>query len=143
VKFSGCMRAHGVTAFPDPTIGSNGLPSWTLNSANESPQSPVFKGAQRVCRADLPHLGPQTAAEKAAANAEALKYAVCMRSNGVPNFPDPNGQGMIDINSATGALNPSSPQFEKASTSCKSLDNGFGEQVSVAEQASHSGTGGS
>jgi hypothetical protein len=36
-----------------------------------------------------------------------------MRSNGVPNFPEPNGQGLIQIN-ATGLLEPSSPAFQKA-----------------------------
>ena len=28
VKFSVCMRSHGVSDFPDPTVGSNGLPSF-------------------------------------------------------------------------------------------------------------------
>ena len=80
----------------------------------------------------MPKLGPQTSAEKATANAEALKYATCMRSNSVPNFPDPNGQGVIQIKNATGTLDASSPQFQKAETACKTLDNGFAEQSSVA-----------
>ena len=131
MKFSGCMRSHGVNDFPDPTIGSNGLPSWTFDAGNVSPQSPAFRAAHQVCKKDLPDL-LHTSAEKAAANAAALKYATCMRSNGVPNFPDPNGQGVIQIKNATGTLEPSSPQFQKAVAACKSLDNGFAEQSSTA-----------
>ncbi len=137
MRFSGCVRAHGVTDFPDPTIGSNGLPSWTSspNNPDANTQSPAGRAAQRACEKDLPNLEPHTPAEKATANSAALKYATCMRSNGVPNFPDPNGQGLIQIKNATGVLDASSPQFQKAATSCKSLDNGFAEQESVAVAA--------
>ena len=120
------MRSRGVTDFPDPTVGSNGLPSWTFDAGDVSPQSPAFRAAHEVCKKDLPDL-LHTSAEKAAANAAALKYATCMRSNGVPNFPDPNGQGLIQVN-ATGSLDASSPQFQKAETACNSLNNGFAEQ---------------
>jgi hypothetical protein len=133
VKFSGCVRSHGVPDFPDPTVGSNGLPSWNDSwSMNAKAQADALPAAQRACRKDLPALGPHTSAEKAAANAQALKYSTCMRSNGVSNFPDPNGQGMIQINGATGSLDPNSPQFQKAATACKGLQNGFGEASSVA-----------
>ena len=128
MKFSGCMRSHGVTDFPDPTIGSNGLPSWTLMRAMSAPshrRSGRLTGSARTTCPDL----PETSAEKAAANAAALKYATCMRSHGVPNFPDPNGQGLIQIKNATGSLDASSPQFQKAETACNSLDNGFAEQL--------------
>jgi hypothetical protein len=144
VKFSGCIRTHGVSDFPDPTIGSNGLPSWAANpnNPNSSDDSVAYPAARRACKHDLPKLGPQTSAEKAAANGEALKYATCMRSNGVPLFPDPDGQGVIQIKNATGTLDASSPQFQKAETACKKLDNGFAEQSSVAV-SSGSASGGS
>jgi hypothetical protein len=135
VKFSGCVRSHGVPDFPDPTVGSNGLPSWNDSwSENAKAQAQALPAAQRACRKDLPEIGPHTAAEKAAANAEALKYATCMRANGVSSFPDPNGQGVIQIN-APGSLDPNSPQFQKADAACASLQNGFGEaSSSVARQ---------
>ena len=132
MKFSGCVRAHGVTDFADPTIGSNGLPAWAP-SANA--QTPGYRAAQRACKQDLPDLAPHTPAEKATANAAALRYAACMRSNGVPNFPDPDGQGLIQIKNATGVLNSSSPQFHKAQMACKGLDHGFAQQGSVAVAA--------
>jgi len=63
VKFSGCMRSHGLTDFPDPTIGSNGLPGWS----GVSNQAPAYKAAKQVCNKDLANIGPHTSAEKATA----------------------------------------------------------------------------
>jgi hypothetical protein len=130
LKFAGCMRSHGLTDFPDPTVGSNGLPSFSINggpnNSNLNPSSSQFQTAHRACEKDLPNLGGQTPADKAAANAKALKYVQCMRSNGEPDYPDPNGQGVIQmITNATGILDPSSPQFQRAEKACQSLDNGF------------------
>lgn len=137
VKFSVCMRAHGLTDFPDPTVGSNGLPNWS----GVDNLAPAYEAADKVCKQDLPDIGPHTSAEKATANAAALKYAVCMRSNGVPNFPDPNGQGVIQINNATGVPEPSSPAFQKAEAARKRLDNGFGESAATAVSPAPGGAG--
>jgi hypothetical protein len=134
------MRSHGVSDFHDPTVGSNGLPSFGP-TLNVNGGAPVYKAAQQACKHDLPSIGPHTSAEKATANAAALKYSTCMRLNGVPDFPDPNGQGLIQVN-ATGTLEPSSPQFQKAVTACKSLENGFAQQSSTAV-SSASGSAGS
>ena len=129
VRYSGCIRSHGLSDFPDPTVGSNGLPNWF----GVDQQAPAYKAAYQACQKDsLSSLAPHASAAKATANAPALKYAVCMRSNGVPDFPDPNGQGVIQINNATGVLEPSSPAFQKAQRACKSLENGFGVQSSTA-----------
>jgi hypothetical protein len=46
LKFAGCMRAHGVPNFPDPTgAGFAFLPPVGFN-----PQSPQVQAAQRACR---------------------------------------------------------------------------------------------
>lgn len=133
MKFSGCIRSHGVPDFPDPTIGSNGLPTWAPSpNKDANTDSPAGRAAQQACKKELPNLAPQTSAETATANAAALKYVTCMRSNGVPNVPDPNGQGLIQIKNATGTLDASSSEFQKAQTACRSLDNGFAQQSSVA-----------
>jgi hypothetical protein len=134
LKYAGCMRSHGLTDFPDPTVGSNGLPSFNINSSGTSnldPQSSQWEAAQAACKTDLPDLGGNTSADKEAAKAKALKYAQCMRAHGEPDFPDPNGQGVIQINNATGILSPNSPQYQQAATACQSLDNGFTEQGSA------------
>jgi hypothetical protein len=45
---------------------------------------------------------------------KALKFSECMRANGVANFPDPNGQGVIQGS----GIDPSSPAFQKAQQKC-------------------------
>lgn len=53
-----------------------------------------------------------------------LAFSQCMRSHGVPSFPDPNSQGQISFGSSNG-INPQSPQFQSAQQACqKVLPNG-------------------
>jgi len=139
LTFAGCMRSHGLIDFPDPTVGSNGRPSFSLNASPGSdlnPSSSQFQTAHRACEKDLPNLGGQTPADKAAANTKALKYVECMRSNGEPDYPDPNGQGVIQITNPTGILAPDSPQFQRAEKACQRLDSGF-----ASSGAASSGSG--
>jgi hypothetical protein len=66
--------------------------------------------------------------------ANSAQFSSCMRSHGVPNFPDPNAQGVIAIGSSSG-IDPSSKQFQSAQQACaKYLPNG-GQPPSPAEQA--------
>jgi hypothetical protein len=56
--------------------------------------------------------------------ADGPKYSACMRKQGVTNFPDPNGQGVITIHSGMG-IDPGSPAFTSARATCaKLLPNG-------------------
>ena len=91
-------RAHRL---PQPSLGSNGLPNFSSGNSDLSPQPPHCHAAQGACKKDLPNLGPQTPAEEAAANAEALKHAGCIQSDGEPDFPHPDGQGLIQVKNAT------------------------------------------
>jgi hypothetical protein len=52
-----------------------------------------------------------------------LQYAECMRSHGVPNFPDPSPQGGIHITPSSG-VNPQSPVFQSAQQACAKLGPG-------------------
>jgi hypothetical protein len=61
------------------------------------------------------------------------KFSSCMRKHGVQNFPDPNGQGVIQFGSDTG-IDPNSPTFQSARSACqKILPNGG--QPTPAQQA--------
>jgi hypothetical protein len=51
--------------------------------------------------------------------ADALKFARCMRSHGISKFPDPASDGQLTI-TGTG-INVHSPAFEGASNACQSL----------------------
>jgi hypothetical protein len=48
------------------------------------------------------------------------KFSACMRKHGVPNYPDPNSQGVITIHSGMG-FDPGSPAFRSAQTTCSKL----------------------
>lgn len=52
---------------------------------------------------------------------QALQFAACMRSHGVPNFPDPQISGGQITNkiSASSGINPNSPAFQNAAKACQ------------------------
>ena len=47
-----------------------------------------------------------------------VKWALCMRSHGLPGFPDPNSQGAFD----SSRFNDRSPSFQTASKACQALE---------------------
>jgi hypothetical protein len=66
-----------------------------------------------------------SATRPAGADAQFLAFSECMRSHGVPNFPDPSSGGGIHITLAMG-INPRSPAFKAARAGCKRLLPGGG-----------------
>ncbi len=62
--------------------------------------------------------------------AAALAYARCMRSHGVPSFPDPSPGGDFELDSGSG-VNPASPVFRTAQGECKALAPNLGGPPSV------------
>ena len=124
------MRAHGLTGYPDPKQAGDQI-SITIDvtpGSNLNPHSPQYQAARNACKAFQP-VGNLTAAQKAAANARALKYSQCMRAHGISSYPDPNGQGTIVVQ-AGGGIDPRSPQFQNAQKACQSLDSGFNMETS-------------
>src|SRR5215472_19215811 len=82
------MRSHGVPDYPDAN-GSGQLPKITpANEAQLGVSDSRFQVAQTACQHLWPYQGP-TAAEARQELADAVKFARCMRSHGVPNWPDP------------------------------------------------------
>ena len=53
LKFSACMRAHGVTNFPDPIMQARG-PSLIVPSSQVDPNNPSVQAAQNACQKLLP-----------------------------------------------------------------------------------------
>jgi hypothetical protein len=47
LKFSECMRAHGVPDFPDPTV--NGIQIPVQSGTDLDPRSPAFQNASKLC----------------------------------------------------------------------------------------------
>ena len=60
----------------------------------------------------------------ASSSGGSLAFSACMRSHGVPNFPDPvagaNGGAQIDITQGSG-IDQNSPQYQSAMHACQSL----------------------
>jgi len=103
LKYSQCMRAHGVTKFPDP--GPNGeLRIAAGPGTGLDPSSATFRAAQQACKSLEPT--PPAADRKKMYDA-LLKFAQCMRQHGIAKFPDPNPDGGLRINSRKGdSLDP-------------------------------------
>lgn len=90
MKFPECMRANGVSDFPDPNA-SGDFPSFGV-----SVSAAKWTRAVNACK-ELQPPGSLSAKLTPAQLSTALKFAQCMRENGVPDFPDPvNGQPLID-----------------------------------------------
>ena len=118
-----CMRSRGVSNFPDPTSdgqidvkfafgGKDGAPV----SSGIDRMSPRFISADQACRPLLPG-GIPTPAQNQQALAKDLKFAKCMRSRGVSNFPDPTDAGVVHLI----GVDQNSSQFKSAQKVCDAL----------------------
>jgi hypothetical protein len=120
LKFSECMRANGEPSFPDP----NG--QGVIQGSGIDPSSAAFQKAQKACVKYMGGGRPPSPVQQAKAQADALAFSQCMRSHGVPDFPDPkfsSGGGIsISLNGRGGSgLDPDSPIFQKAQKTCQPL----------------------
>jgi len=118
-----CMRSHGVSNFPDPTSdgqinvdfahgGKEGAP---LSSGIDR-MSPQYISADQMCHHLLPS-GKPTSAQNQQALAKELRFAQCMRSHGVSNFPDPTNAGVVRLI----GVDQNSPQYQSAQKVCEAL----------------------
>lgn len=124
VAYTACMRAHGVPNFPEPQISTSpGGGSVKMAVPASIGENPKFKSAQQACRKLLPGGGPGGEGNHQISPQEQsqyLKAAACIRSHGVPNFPDPTfSGGGVHIEHQN--LNESSPAFKAAVHACESL----------------------
>ena len=132
VAYSHCMRSHGVPNFPDPP--SSGL------APKADPQelgvsSSQLQAAQRACQHLYPINGgalgaslrqceetgdcPQAIVQRVVNDMRLL--AQCMRSHGVPNWPDPtvDSEGRPDFNLLhVHGFDPNSPQINNKMREC-------------------------
>ena len=68
---------------------------------------------------------PSSGSTAAGAGSPGVAFAACMRSHGVPNFPDPSPGGGLLFRVAA-AINRSSPAFRAAQAKCRKLLPGGG-----------------
>ena len=70
-----------------------------------------------------------TAAQVAAETTKLLEWAHCMRTHGLPNFPDPkiiSNSRQFGIQLSGIPVRPNSPQFQAAQMACASFGGPFG-----------------
>ena len=126
LKFSQCMRAHGLTNFPDPSSSGGGIQIGGPGS-NLNPASPTFQSAQKACARYSPKgAGPPHMTE--AQRVAAFKFAKCVRAHGYPDFPDPSlspPKGVSTVLALRGMVfafqsgfDPRSPAFHHAAADC-------------------------
>lgn len=122
LAFTRCVRTHGVPDYPDPDSSGE--------IAKESPQQlgvsdSQYQAAQSACQHLLPNGGQPTSAQPMADQRNAVRFAGCMRTHGVPDWPDPiNDGGRIRFDVFDGSvpgLDPNSPQVMAAVRKCQSL----------------------
>jgi hypothetical protein len=120
------MREHGVSNFPDPQVSASGngvkvamrvTPGITSN--------PHFQSAEQACRKLLPEGGPggPDASRQISSQEQSqyLKAAACIRTHGIPNFPDPTFSGGGAHLPKTVGIDLHSPQVRAAEEACQSL----------------------
>jgi hypothetical protein len=49
LKKAVCMRAHGISNYPDPSVQADGLPRMSLKGTGIDPDSPFFLSAAKAC----------------------------------------------------------------------------------------------
>jgi hypothetical protein len=104
ISMSKCMRANGVPNFPDPREGPNGggvgwpgggpvlISSDVLLIMGQRIAGPVVASAAKTCKQYMAPSGAPPALTESQRNA-AIADAACMRTHGLPNFPDPTFSG--------------------------------------------------
>jgi hypothetical protein len=124
VKFATCMRDNGVKEFPDPDASGELTIDGIANGSSVDTNSAAWTRAIDACK-DLQPPGFTGNRRTVQEQEKALKFAQCMRDNGVKDFPDPAPDGpIIDTNqipSAAGRGAHDIPGFQEATERCRDL----------------------
>ena len=106
VRFSECMRANGVSEFPDPNASGELTIDAVANGSSLDTSSAAFEQALSACK-DLEPPGFTGDKRSPEQQAAALEFAQCIRENGVKDFPDPAPDApLVDTNRIPSAATP-------------------------------------
>jgi hypothetical protein len=106
VKFAECMRNNGVTQFPDPNASGKLTIDEVANGSSLDTRSPAFTQAISACK-NLEPAGFTGSKRSSQQQQAALRFAQCIRSNGVPDFPDPTPNApLVDTNRIPSSNSP-------------------------------------
>jgi hypothetical protein len=116
------LRSVTTDAMANPQVFSV-RPQQTSAGVRSLCHRPLVTLAAVTCAVAIAACGSSSNTSKSVHHDALVVYSGCMRSHGVPNFPDPSPSGGIHLSSA---LNPSSPAFKAAQASCQKLLPGGG-----------------
>jgi hypothetical protein len=106
VKFAECMRANGVSAFPDPDASGELTIDAVANGSSLDTSSAAFEQGIAACK-DLEPPGFTGDKRSPEQQAAALEFAQCIRDNGVRDFPDPAPDApLVDTNRIPSSATP-------------------------------------
>ena len=109
VKFAECIRANGVPHFPDPDAKGESAFGIDVSPA-------VWQKAVDACK-DLEPPGALSGKRSPKQQSDALRFAECVRENGVKDFPDPlNGDPLIDTTKIPSSNRPGGMTILNAAT---------------------------
>ena len=106
-------------SWPDPDSQGNFISAKANRADFLAPAS-----VNNVCEHLLPNDGRTNAAQHQQIMSSGLKYSACMRSHGIPNFPDPGTNGGFNLGVIKGlGIDTSAPQFQSAQQTCMPILN--------------------
>jgi hypothetical protein len=119
LAYSRCVRAHGVSDFPDP--GSSGQLSkqavvTALRAVSDSRAAAATGACERLNPA-----GQENPILTAQDQQDYLRAAACMRSRGITGFPDPTFPGGRLNLQIPASIDTTSGQFTQAAQTCTKL----------------------
>lgn len=112
LQYAQCMRDHGVP-MDDPNIDGGGI---AINIPAGSDKAKIDE-ANAACKHYMPNDGQPPKLDPAQAE-QMRKFAQCMRDHGITNFPDPQEDGGLMIDSDKLGVDPESQQFKDAQSAC-------------------------
>ena len=120
LAYAQCMRSHGVPGFPDPT--SQGL----ITYGPVDIHSAQYLSANKICQHLIPSGPSLTTAQKHQDVRQALGFARCIRSHGVPDFADPViAGGGAGVGFRVPPADRNSPRFHAAVRACRNFEPGM------------------
>ena len=117
VRYSDCVRSQGVSNFPDPAPGGG----VDLRALGAEARSPALLAAQTACAKLQPGGSRRPSPFTGKQEQRIVAKARCIRTHGVPNFPDPTmvGPGNFGEPYLPPGWNNDAPVVVKALNACK------------------------
>jgi hypothetical protein len=122
LAYSQCMRTHGVPDFPDPNASGAIRVRTAPNGAGGAVNTSQERTANDACQHLLPSGGVTSPGQVQQEQSAALKFAQCMRTHGLPDFPDPTVTSQATTwNLRRAGISVQSPQFLAGAHTCQHL----------------------